>query len=108
LLTKGILIVDDEELIVKSLRRILRREGFDTVISALSAEQGIKLLEDTRNQFFLIISDQRMPGMSGSEFLEKSIVEKADERIQGIFEEQDSAQTKIGECEKKIETFITG
>jgi hypothetical protein len=70
----GILVVDDEEMIVKSLRRTLRREGFDKVVSALSAEQGIKLLEDTRNSFFLIISDQRMPGMSGSEFLEKSIL----------------------------------
>lgn len=70
----GILLVDDEELVVKSLRRVLRREGFDKVVSALSAEQGIKLLEDTRNNFFLIISDQRMPGMTGSEFLEKSIL----------------------------------
>ena len=70
----AILVVDDDEPIVKNMRRVLKRKGFDKVISALSAEQGIKLLEDTRNHFFLIMSDQRMPGISGSEFLEKSIL----------------------------------
>ena len=70
----GILVVDDDEPIVKNMRRVLKRQGFNKVISALNAEQGIKLLEDTRNHFFLIMSDQRMPGLSGSEFLEKSIM----------------------------------
>jgi uncharacterized protein (DUF342 family)/ActR/RegA family two-component response regulator len=70
----GILVVDDDEPIVKNMRRVLKRQGFNRVISALNAEQGIKLLEDTRNHFFLIMSDQRMPGLSGSEFLEKSIL----------------------------------
>ncbi|MBU2431055.1 MAG: DUF342 domain-containing protein, partial [Proteobacteria bacterium] len=44
------------------------------MVSALNGEQGIKLLETTQSPFFLIMSDQRMPGMSGSEFLEKSIL----------------------------------
>ncbi|MCG8615567.1 MAG: FapA family protein [Desulfobacterales bacterium] len=70
----AILVVDDDEPIVKNMRRILKRKGFTRVISALNGEQGIKLLEDTRNHFFLIMSDQRMPGMSGFEFLEKSIL----------------------------------
>lgn len=70
----AILVVDDDEPIVKNMRRVLKRKGFSRVISALNGEQGIKLLEDTRNHFFLIMSDQRMPGLSGSEFLEKSMV----------------------------------
>lgn len=70
----SILVVDDDEPIVKNMRRVLRRKGFTKVISALNGEQGIKLLETTRSPFFLIISDQRMPGLSGSEFLEKSIL----------------------------------
>ena len=70
----GILVVDDDEPIVKNMRRILKRKGFTKVISALNGEQGIKLLEDSRNHFFLIMSDQRMPGLSGSEFLERSIL----------------------------------
>ncbi len=70
----GILVVDDDEPIVKNMRRVLRRKGFTKVISALNGEQGIKLLETTATPFFLVMSDQRMPGMSGSEFLEKSIL----------------------------------
>jgi len=70
----AILVVDDDEPIVKNMRRILKRKGFAKVISALNGEQGIKLLEDTRNHFFLIMSDQRMPGITGSRFLEKSIL----------------------------------
>ncbi len=70
----GILVVDDDEPIVKNMRRVLRRKGFTKITSALNGEQGIKLLETARSPFFLIMSDQRMPGMSGSEFLEKSIM----------------------------------
>ena len=70
----GILVVDDDEPIVKNMRRVLRRKGFTKLTSALNGEQGIKLLETARTPFFLIMSDQRMPGMSGSEFLEKSIL----------------------------------
>jgi len=70
----SILVVDDDEPIVKNMRRVLRRKGFTKVISALNGEQGIKLLETTLPPFFLIISDQRMPGISGNEFLEKSIL----------------------------------
>ena len=70
----AILVVDDDEPIVKNMRRVLKRQGFAKVISALNGEQGIKLLEDTRNHFFLIMSDQRMPGLSGSQFLERSIL----------------------------------
>jgi len=70
----GILVVDDDEPIVKNMRRVLRRKGFNKLISALNGEQAIKLLETAQNPFFLIMSDQRMPGMSGSEFLEKSIL----------------------------------
>lgn len=70
----AVLVVDDDEPIIKNMRRVLKRKGFTKIISALNAEQGIKLLEDTRNHFFLIMSDQRMPGMSGNEFLEKTIL----------------------------------
>jgi len=69
----GILVVDDDEPIVKNMRRVLRRKGFTKMVTALNGDQAIKLLETTQPPFFLIISDQRMPGMSGSEFLEKSI-----------------------------------
>ena len=70
----AILVVDDDEPIVKNMRRVLRRKGFTKVVSALNGEQAIKLLESSGENFFLIMSDQRMPGIQGSEFLEKSIL----------------------------------
>jgi diguanylate cyclase (GGDEF)-like protein/PAS domain S-box-containing protein len=61
-----LLIVDDEENILAALRRLLRREGF-RVLTANSGKEGLDLLAVNRVQ--VIISDQRMPGMSGTEFL---------------------------------------
>lgn len=69
-----ILVVDDDEPIIKNMRRVLRRKGFNKLVSALNGEQAIKLLETARQPFFLIMSDMRMPGLSGGEFLEKSIL----------------------------------
>ncbi|RJP20427.1 MAG: hybrid sensor histidine kinase/response regulator [Candidatus Omnitrophota bacterium] len=64
-----ILCVDDEQHNLDALYRTLRKEY--TVVTALNGEQGLQLLEE--NRISLIISDQRMPGMTGVEFLEKSL-----------------------------------
>jgi len=66
-----ILLVDDEANITKSLNRLLRKEGWriDTCDNGPSA---LKLISEADQPFSLIISDQRMPGMSGSVFLEKA------------------------------------
>jgi len=61
-----LLIVDDEESILKSLTRTLADEGLN-ILTALSGNQALKKLE--KNKVDLIISDQRMPQMSGIEFL---------------------------------------
>lgn len=63
-----VLLVDDEENILKSLQRLLMDEEFE-VHTASSAEQGIAAVKGLDN-VGLIISDQRMPGMNGSEFLQ--------------------------------------
>ena len=76
----AILVVDDDEPIVKNIRRVLKRKGFTKIVSALNGEQGLKLLESAKTPFFLILSDQRMPGMSGAEFLEKSIMVSPESR----------------------------
>jgi YesN/AraC family two-component response regulator len=63
-----ILIVDDEEYVLSSLKRLLRRDGY-RILTALNGEEGFKLLSE--NDVQLVISDQRMPDMSGTEFLAK-------------------------------------
>lgn len=64
----SVLCVDDEKNILNSLRRLLRQENYN-LLTASSGAEGLKLLEETHVQ--LVISDQRMPEMSGVDFLSK-------------------------------------
>ena len=65
---RTLLLVDDEENIVAALRRLLRAEGW-LLLSATSAEQALQLL--ARHEVDVILSDQRMPGMTGVELLRR-------------------------------------
>jgi len=64
-----VLFVDDEENVLNSVKRILRREPYQ-VITQSSASQGLELIKSQPIQ--MIVSDQRMPEMNGIEFLEKA------------------------------------
>lgn len=64
-----ILLVDDEASILSSLKRVLRPKGY-TLITAESGAEGLRLLEE--NAVDLIISDMRMPEMTGAQFLGKA------------------------------------
>jgi CheY-like chemotaxis protein len=66
---RTLLLVDDEENIVAALRRLLRAEGW-LVLSATSAEQALQLM--ARHEIDVILSDQRMPGMTGVELLRRA------------------------------------
>ncbi|HDY70083.1 MAG TPA: response regulator, partial [Nitrospirae bacterium] len=57
-MSKSILIVEDEETLRESLRRIFTREGF-IVDTAESAERGLELTED--NLYDVIITDIILP-----------------------------------------------
>ncbi|HUV51098.1 MAG TPA: response regulator [Anaerolineae bacterium] len=61
-----ILCVDDEENILNSIRRLLRKENYN-LLTALSGEEALRILEE--NDVQLVLSDQKMPQMSGMEFL---------------------------------------
>ena len=61
-----ILLVDDEPRVLSALRRGLRREPLE-IESAASGEEALELLGARR--FALVISDQKMPGMSGVDLL---------------------------------------
>ncbi len=63
-----LLIVDDEPAVLTTLKETLEREGFHV----FAAPRAAKALELIREQAFsVIISDQRMPEMSGLELLEQ-------------------------------------
>ncbi|EXI81560.1 MAG: Cyclic di-GMP phosphodiesterase Gmr [Candidatus Accumulibacter appositus] len=61
-----LLVVDDEPSILSSIRRVLRGQGY-RVLTANSALEGLEIL--AREEVQVILSDQRMPQMSGTEFL---------------------------------------
>ncbi len=65
---RTLLIVDDEESILASLRRLLRRDGY-RILTASSAAEAFELL--AVNEVQVIASDQRMPQMNGTEFLSR-------------------------------------
>jgi signal transduction histidine kinase len=60
-----LLVVDDEVDVLESLRHLFHRSY--RVLTASSGEQALALLQN--NDVHLILSDQRMPGMSGDVFL---------------------------------------
>ena len=64
----ALLIVDDEENISAALNRLLRRDGY-RILRAKSGAEGLALL--AMNQVQVVLSDERMPGMSGTEFLSR-------------------------------------
>ncbi|MEI6827484.1 MAG: response regulator, partial [Desulfuromonadales bacterium] len=65
-----VVMVDDEQNILQSLKRCFRREQYKIVCAGSGAE-GLKLIAATAD-IAVIISDQRMPEMNGSEFLTRS------------------------------------
>jgi len=67
----SILLVGDEENILRALQRLLMDEENIEITTATSGEEGLKLLPSLTN-LGLIVSDQRMPGMTGALFLEKA------------------------------------
>jgi len=66
---RTLLLVDDEENIVSSLRRLFRRDGYH-IVTANSGAEGLQRLAEVNVD--VIVSDQRMPGMTGVEFLRRA------------------------------------
>jgi CheY-like chemotaxis protein len=64
-----LLLVDDEPNILNALKRLMRREGY-RILTAGSGTEGLELL--AANTVQVIVSDHRMPGMSGVEFLSRA------------------------------------
>ncbi len=67
--SQTLLLVDDEAFILTALKRMLRRDGY-TILTASGGQEGLELLAKTPVD--VIVSDQRMPGMTGVEFLREA------------------------------------
>lgn len=63
-----ILLVDDEQIILSSMQRVLERSGY-VVVSARSGQEALKLFEENPQRFQLVITDLSMPGIDGRELV---------------------------------------
>jgi two-component system probable response regulator PhcQ len=66
----AILYVDDEEMSLKYFTRAFGAKF--RVLSAGNASEGYRLLEEHRDEIGLLMTDQRMPGEKGVQFLERA------------------------------------
>jgi response regulator RpfG family c-di-GMP phosphodiesterase len=64
-----ILFVDDEPDVLSSFKRQFRKKA--DISTASSGQEALDLM-DSEDEFAVIVSDMRMPGMNGAEFLEKA------------------------------------
>ena len=64
----NILVVDDEQIVLKSCERVLKPEGYE-VDTATSGNEALALLE--KNKYDLIVTDIKMPEMDGLEFMRR-------------------------------------
>jgi two-component system, probable response regulator PhcQ len=89
--TATILLVDDEPQVTDALKRALRREPYE-ILTATSGAAGLELLES--HKVDVVISDEQMPGMSGSEFL-SAVRKKFPHTIRMILSGQASLEAAV-------------
>ncbi|MGN0704573.1 MAG: sigma-54-dependent transcriptional regulator [Lentihominibacter sp.] len=73
--TKKILIVDDEQHVRQLLSKVLRKEGYE-IFTAADGLDGLQVFQN--NNIDVIISDIKMPGMDGIEFLHEVKAQQPD------------------------------
>lgn len=66
LANKTILVVDDEELILDLIIKIMKRSGY-SVVSASSAKEGLNLIDNQKLIIDLLITDVILPEIKGPE-----------------------------------------
>ncbi len=67
---RAILLVDDEQIILSSMQRVLERSGY-AVVSARSGQEAVELFEEDPQRFQLVITDLTMPGIDGRELVKR-------------------------------------
>jgi two-component system cell cycle sensor histidine kinase/response regulator CckA len=68
--TGTILLIDDEEMIIKVGEELLQELGYD-VLAARSGQEAIELYEKNAHKIDLVIMDMIMPGMGGGETFDR-------------------------------------
>jgi formate/nitrite transporter len=67
-MAQRMLVIDDEEVVLESCRKIFTAEGF-SVVTASSPSEGLKLIGDS--SFDVVLCDWKMPGFDGMDVVEE-------------------------------------
>jgi two-component system NtrC family sensor kinase len=95
-----LLVVDDDEHVRRAIRRVLRRAPCN-IVDAADAAAALEVLE--REPVQVVVSDYRMPGMTGVEFLRA--VKERWPRIQRVLLTGHADSTAIEEAVNQSEIF---
>jgi PAS domain S-box-containing protein len=99
--TRRALIVDDEAPVRSPLKRFLERRGWQ-VVEAEDGEQGLQILRRSGlKDFDLILSDLKMPGMSGIELHNQLQLERPELVSRIVFITGDVVSTDVAEFLKQ-------
>jgi len=99
---KSILIVDDEESVVGALSEFLSLRGYE-VETALNSRQALALIHE--RAFSVVISDLRMPGMSGVELLDQ-VMDVDPETVVVIMTGYASVQSAVDALKKGAYDYV--
>ncbi|MEM7282817.1 MAG: response regulator, partial [Pseudomonadota bacterium] len=103
---RHILVVDDEPNILNALERLLEEQDDLTVHRASNGQDGLAIIE-ANPEIGVVLSDQRMPNMTGTEFL-KQIKQKHKNVVRMILSGYSELSTITGAInEGSIFKFLT-
>jgi two-component system response regulator AtoC len=67
-MTSGILLIEDEEVLAKNIKRYLERHGYETIIAGTAAD-GVRLFKES--EVDLVVLDLNLPDLHGLAVLEE-------------------------------------
>ncbi len=106
---KTVLIIEDEEMILRLLENVLRTNGYN-VFCAKDGEEGIKIFKENMNEIDCLICDLGLPNLSGEEVFKRILKIKPEIKTiltSGLFEPQIKTElSKIGFCEFLQKPFL--
>jgi two-component system, NtrC family, response regulator AtoC len=78
-MARGILMIEDEEILAKNVKRYLERRGYDIILAGTAAE-GIRLFD--KAELDLVLLDLNLPDQHGLKVLEE--IRRRDARVKVV------------------------
>jgi len=101
----GILVIDDEDGIRRSLTRILKEDGYSVSVAS-NGEEALSLIRNNPNKYDIVICDLLMPGIDGGTTIEE--INKLNREVTKIIlTGYGTLESSIKAIEAGVDGFIT-